>query len=122
MVRSLLITVVVAALFAFGLEEFIGFWNTFSLAIGIQFIVFWVINSRQQLDKDALYSEFEANLDNLLALSRVSVECPCTNHVFEEEVFMNSDNIHRCPKCNNSIKIDVQARAILQTEPAEVTG
>ena len=122
MVRSLLITAAVAALFAFGLEEFIGFWNTFSLTIGIQFIVFWVINSRQQLDKDALYSEFETNLDNLLALSRVSVECPCTNHVFEEEVFTNSDNIHRCPKCNNSIKIDAQPRAILQTEPAEVTG
>jgi len=122
MVRSLLITTAVAALFAFGLKEFVGFWNTFSLTIGIQFIVFWVINSRQQLDKDALYSEFETNLDNLLALSRVSVECPCTNHIFEEEVFMNSDNIHRCPKCNNSIKIDAQVRAILQTDPEEVTG
>lgn len=122
MVRSLLITAAVAALFAFGLEEFIGFWNTFSLTIGIQFIVFWVINSRQQLDKDTLYSEFETNLDSILELSRVSVECPCGNYVFKEEVFMNSDNIYRCPKCNNNIKLDAQIRAVLQTDPEEVTG
>ncbi len=122
MVRSLLITAAVAALFAFGLQEFIGFWNTFSLTIGIQFIVFWVINSRQQLDKDTLYSEFETNLDSILELSRVSVECPCGNYVFKEEVFMNSDNIYRCPKCNNNIKLDAQIRAVLQTDPEEVTG
>ena len=122
MVKSILITAVVSALFAFGLKEFIGFWNTFSLVTGIQFIAFWITNSRLQLDKDALYSEFETNLDNLLELSRVSVECPCTNHVFEEEVFMNSDNIHRCPKCNNNIKLDAQISAVLQTDPEEVTG
>lgn len=122
MVRSLSITAVVSTLFAFGLEQFVGFWNTFSLVTGVQFITFWIINSRQQLDKEALYGEFETNLDSLLALSRVSVECPCTNHVFTEEVFMNSDNIHRCPKCNNNIKLDAQIRAVLQTDPEEVTG
>lgn len=122
MVRSLLITAAVSALFAFGLEQFIGFWNTFSLVSGIQFITFWIINSRQQLDKDTLYAEFETNIDDLLSLSRVSVECVCTNHVFNEEVFMNSDNIHKCPKCNNNIKLDPQIRAVLQTDPAEITG
>lgn len=122
MVRSLLITAAVSALFAFGLEQFIGFWNTFSLVSGIQFITFWIINSRQQLDKDTLYAEFETNIDDLLSLSRVSVECVCTNHVFNEEVFMNSDNIHKCPKCNNNIKLDPQIQAVLQTDPAEITG
>lgn len=122
MVRSLSITAVVSTLFAFGLEQFVGFWNTFSLVTGVQFITFWIINSRQQLDKEALYGEFETNLDSLLALSRVSVECPCTNHVFTEEVFMNSDNIHRCPKCNNNVKLDAQIRAVLQTDPIEITG
>jgi len=122
MVRSLLITAVVSTLFAFGLDQFVGFWNTFSLVTGVQFITFWIINSRQQLDKEALYGEFETNLDSLLALSRVSVECPCTNHVFTEEVFMNSDNIHRCPKCNNNVKLDAQIRAVLQTDPIEITG
>lgn len=120
MVRSLLITAFVSTLFAFGLQNFIGFWNTFSLATAVQFIAFWIINSRKQLDKDALYSEFEATIDNLLSLNRVSVECPCTNHIFDEEIFINADNVHRCPKCGNSIKLDVQISAVLQTEPKDI--
>ncbi|MDB4430310.1 hypothetical protein N9273_00655 [bacterium] len=122
MIRSLFITAAVSALFAFGLEQFIGFWNTFSLTTGIQFIVFWVINSHKELDKDTIYGEFETNIDQILSLSRVAVECPCTNHVFNEEVFLNSENIHRCPKCNNSVKLDAQVSAVLQTTPEEITG
>lgn len=122
MVKSILITAVVSALFAFGLVQFVGFWNTFSLVTGIQFITFWISNSRQQIDKESLYDEFEANIDGLLSLSRVSVECVCANHVFNEEIFMNSNNIYRCPKCNNNIKLDPQIRAVLQTDPEEVTG
>jgi hypothetical protein len=122
MLRSLFITSFVSALFAFGLTEFISFWNTFAIVTGTQFIVFWVINSRKQLDKDVIFSEFETNMDEILSLSQVAVECPCGNHVFEEEVFVNSENIHRCPKCNNNIKLDTQIRAVLQTDPSEVTG
>lgn len=121
MVRSILITAAVSALFAFGLNQFIDFWNTFSLVTGIQFITFWIINSRKQLDKDSLYAEFEENIDGILSLSRVSVECPCTNHVFNEEVFANSSNIHKCPKCNNTVKLDVQIQPILQTDPEEIS-
>lgn len=122
MVRSLFITAAVSSLFAYGLMEFLSFWNIFSLATGIQFIIFWVINSRQQLDKEVIYREFEESVDSLLALSSVSVSCPCGNHSFQEEVFMNSDNIYRCPKCNNSVKLDAQVTAVLQTDPTEITG
>lgn len=122
MLRSLFITSFVSALFAYGLSEFISFWNTFAIVTGIQFVVFWVINSRKQLDRDVIYSEFETNMDQILALSNVSVECPCNNHVFEEEVFVNSENIHRCPKCNNNFKLDTTVRAVLLTDPSEVTG
>ena len=122
MVKSILITAAVSALFAFGLVQFVGFWNTFSLVTGIQFITFWISNSRQQIDKESLYDEFETNIDGLLSLSRVSVECVCANHIFNEEIFMNSNNIYRCPKCNNNIKLDPQIRAVLQTDPEEVTG
>jgi hypothetical protein len=122
MLRSLFITSFVSALFAYGLSEFISFWNTFAIVTGIQFVVFWAINSRKQLDRDVIYSEFETNMDQILALSNVSVECPCNNHVFEEEVFVNSENIHRCPKCNNNFKLDTTVRAVLLTDPSEVTG
>jgi len=122
MIRSLFITSFVSSLFAFGLTEFNSFWNTFAIVTGLQFVAFWVINSRQRLDRDVIYAEFEQNMDNVLALSHASGECPCNNHVFEEEVFINSENIHRCPKCNNNIKLDTNLRAVLLTDPSEVTG
>lgn len=122
MIRSLLLTGFVSGLFAFGLHDFVSFWNTFAIVTGGQFIIFWVINSRQQVDKDQMFQEFEMNMDEILSLSQVSVSCPCDNHVFNEEVFMNTDNLHRCPKCNNLFKLDTQVRAVLQTDPSEVTG
>lgn len=121
MVRSLLTTAAVSALFAYGLFEWVGFWHTFSLVTGIQFLVFWVINSRTQFDKDRIYSEFEQNIEGVLNMSRMAVDCPCNQHVFEEEVFVNGDNVHRCPKCRNQIKLDTTVRAVLMTDPDEIT-
>jgi hypothetical protein len=122
MIKSLIITVGVSTLFAFGVAEHINFWNAFAFVTGLQFVTFWLFNHHQRADKGSIYREFEANMDSLLALSHTSVECPCGNHVFEEEVFVNSENTQRCPKCNNNIKLDTQVTAILLTDPSEVTG
>ena len=122
MIKSLLITVGVSTLFAFGVADYVNFWNAFAFVTGLQFVTFWLINSHQRADKDGIYSEFESNMDSVLALSHAAVECPCGNHVFEEEVFVNSDNTYRCPKCNNNIKLDTQVTAVLLTDPSEVTG
>tara|TARA_R110000764_G_scaffold144681_1_gene232454 strand:- start:1449 stop:1817 length:369 start_codon:yes stop_codon:yes gene_type:complete len=122
MIKSLLITVGVSTLFAFGVADYINFWNAFAFVTGVQFITFWMLNSYQRADKDVIYSEFETNMDNVLALSQAVVECPCGNHVFEEEVFINSENTFRCPKCNNNVKLDAQITAVLLTDPSEVTG
>ena len=121
MVRSLLTTAAVSALFAYGLSQWAEFWKTFALVTGIQFLVFWIINSRFQVDRDKLYAEFEESIEGVLNMSRVAVDCPCNNHVFEEEVFVNADNVHRCPKCKNQVKLDCPIRAVLQTDPDDVT-
>lgn len=121
MVRSLITTAAVSALFAYGLSQWAEFWKTFALVTGVQFLAFWVINSRFQLDKDKVYTEFEESVEGILNMSRMAVECPCNQHVFEEEVFVNGDNIHRCPKCKNQIKLDTTVRAVLVTDPGEIT-
>lgn len=121
MLRSLITTAAVSALVAYGLSQWVEFWRVFSLVTAVQFVVFWIINTRFTVDKDKLYAEFEETTENILNLSRVAVDCPCNNHVFEEEVFVNGDNTHRCPKCKNSIKLDCPIRAVLLTDPSEVT-
>ncbi len=121
MLRSLITTAAVSALIAYGLSQWVEFWRVFSLATAVQFVVFWVLNTRFTVDKDKLYAEFEENFEGILNMSRVAVDCPCNNHVFEEEVFVNGDNTHRCPKCKNQIKLDCPIRAVLLTDPGEVT-
>mgnify|MGYP003991806383 FL=1 len=121
MLRSIVITGAVSGLIAYGLSEWVDFWKCFSLVTGIQFIAFWIINTRFQVDKDKLYAEFDENFEGILNLSRVAVDCPCNQHVFEEVVFVNGDNNHRCPKCKNQIKLDCPIRAVLLTDPGEVT-
>ena len=121
MLRSLVITAAVSFLIAYGLSQWADFWKTFSLVTGIQFVAFWIINTRFQVDRDAMYAEFEENIEGVLNMSRLAVECPCNQHVFEEEVFVNGDNIHRCPKCNNNIKLGTTVRAVLLTDPDEIT-
>ena len=121
MLRSLITTAAVSALVSYGLSEWVDFWKVFALTTAVQFVVFWVLNTRFTVDKDKLYAEFEESFEGVLNMSRVAVDCPCNQHVFEEEVFVNGDNIHRCPKCKNNIKLDCPIRAVLLTDPGEVT-
>ena len=121
MLRSLITTAAVSGLIAYGLTTWVDFWKSFSFVTGVQFVAFWVINTRFTVDKDKLYAEFEESFEGVLNMSRMAVDCPCNQHVFEEEIFVNGDNIHRCPKCKNSIKLDTTVRAVLLTDPGEVT-
>tara|TARA_R100001377_G_scaffold77259_1_gene54466 strand:+ start:66 stop:437 length:372 start_codon:yes stop_codon:yes gene_type:complete len=122
MLRSLLLTAIVSTLFAYGLANWIGFLPAFALSTGVQFVVFWVINSFNVTNKEALYAEFEGELDAVLSLSRVSAECPCGDYIFDVDVFANAENIFRCPKCNNSVELGLMKDPVLKTDPSEVTG
>ena len=75
MIKSLLITVGVSTLFAFGVADYVNFWNAFAFVTGLQFVTFWLINSHQRADKDGIYSEFESNMDSVLALSHALLFC-----------------------------------------------
>ena len=66
MLRSIVITGAVSGLIAYGLSEWVDFWKCFSLVTGIQFIAFWIINTRFQVDKDKLYAEFDENFEGIL--------------------------------------------------------
>ncbi len=86
MLRSLVITALVSGLTAYGLSEWIDFWKSFAFVTSLQFVAFWLINTKYNVDRDRLYVEFEESIEGVLNMSRVAVECPCNNHVFEEEV------------------------------------
>ena len=118
--RSFLITLLVAIAFAFGLRNIIGFWETLALAIVIQFIIAFVYSSFKISRVDNLTQEFEGELQQLLDLSEVTIACPCGNYTFSENVFLNMENTYTCEKCNNDFRIEVSITPTLLTQPVNV--
>ena len=118
--RSFLITLIVAIAFAFGLRNIIGFWETLALAIVIQFIIAFVYSSFKISRVDNLTQEFEGELQQLLDLSEVTIACPCGNYTFTENVFLNMENTYTCEKCNNDFRIEVSITPTLLTQPVNV--
>jgi len=118
--RSFLITLLVAIAFAFGLRNIIGFWETLALAIVIQFIIAFVYSSFKISRIDNLTQEFEGELQQLLDLSEVTIACPCGNYTFTENVFLNMENTYTCEKCNNDFRIEVSITPTLLTQPVNV--
>ncbi len=118
--RSFLITLLVAIAFAFGLRNIIGFWETLALAIVIQFIIAFVYSSFKISRVDNLTQEFEGELQQLLDLSEVTIACPCGNYTFTENVFLNMENTYTCEKCNNDFRIEVSISPTLLTQPVNV--
>tara|TARA_R100000152_G_C6732795_1_gene157264 strand:+ start:360 stop:815 length:456 start_codon:yes stop_codon:yes gene_type:complete len=118
--RSFLITLLVAIAFAFGLRNIIGFWETLALAIVIQFIIAFVYSSFKISRVDNLTQEFEGELQQLLDLSEVTIACPCGNYIFTENVFLNMENTYTCEKCNNDFRIEVSITPTLLTQPVNV--
>tara|TARA_R110000851_G_scaffold308310_1_gene467143 strand:- start:127 stop:489 length:363 start_codon:yes stop_codon:yes gene_type:complete len=120
MLKSIVTTVIISCLIGFGLSGWISFWQAFALVTGIQFVSFWFLNSYQVTNKDALYAEFEEQVENILSLSRVSQDCPCNDYTFDVEIFANTENIFQCPKCKNNIELGMMKTPILKTDPTDI--
>ena len=67
LLRSVVITILVSLGFAFGLKNLLGFWETFSLAIVIQFIVGFIYNSKKINKVQVLTTDFQNELEQLLS-------------------------------------------------------
>tara|TARA_R110002051_G_scaffold93821_1_gene163585 strand:- start:1818 stop:2273 length:456 start_codon:yes stop_codon:yes gene_type:complete len=118
--RSILITCIVSALFGFALRNVFGFWEAATLAFVLQFIAAFTVSSFKLNKVNNLTMEFEAELQQLLDLNEVIIECPCTNNNFTENIFINMDNSYTCEKCNNTYRIDVNLVPTLLTETMDV--
>ena len=118
--RSILITSIVSALFGFALRNVFGFLEAATLAFVLQFIAAFVVSSFRFNRVNNLTAEFETELQQLLDLNEATIICPCNNNTFSENIFINMDNKYTCEKCNNTYRIDVNLVPTLLTEPIDV--
>ena len=82
--RSILITCIVSALFGFALRNVFGFLEAMALAFVLQFITAFIVSSFKINKINNLTAEFEGELQQLLNLNEATIVCPCNNNTFQE--------------------------------------
>ena len=118
--RSLFLTLLISLIFGFALRNVFGFFESTCLAFGIQFVGSFIASSYKINKIQILSSEFQAEIDQLVSLSEVTIACPCGNNTFTENIFPNVESTYNCEKCNNEFKIDVNITPTLVTNPVDV--
>jgi hypothetical protein len=115
--RSIIITLIISAGFAYGLRNIFGLWETLILAFIIQFIVAFVYSSFKINKIQQLTGEFEQEIQQLLSLSEVNIACPCGNYKYDTNIFINLEETYVCENCNNEFRIDISLTPTLLTQP-----
>ena len=87
--RSVIITGIISILFGFAFRNFLGFLEATSLAFVVQFIISFIFSSLKINRVQNLTAEFEGELQQLFDLSEVTIDCPCGNYSFTENIFLN---------------------------------
>ena len=72
-VRSLFITLLISLIFGFALRNVFGFFESTCLAFGIQFVGSFIASSYKINKIQILSSEFQAEIDQLVSLSEVTI-------------------------------------------------
>jgi len=104
-------------MFAFALRGLLGFWEVFILAAAIQVIASFVYSSIKISREQEIIDVYQEELDSLLGMSTITVECPCGKNKFDANVFTAVENIFECDVCGSKFKSDVIITPTLLTEP-----
>ena len=113
---SLLITLVVSGLLAF---LFISHWIViFFLTFTIQILAFYIGNTiyeNKLIEKaEKIRTEQIKEVTKLVA----TVECPCGEHFRQDTVIRFDEEItYNCDKCDKVIKLNIDIKPILTTQP-----
>ncbi|NBP16695.1 hypothetical protein EBU95_20285 [bacterium] len=110
----------VSCLIGYGVSNIFGFWHATTLAFVIQFIGFFIYNGHI-VNKRKIETEYLIN-ERLTVLSKnfVNFLCPCGNKVFEEVIYLNTENIFKCDKCDNDIEVGITISPIIKTQPLNI--
>lgn len=115
--KSLFVLGIISTLIAFGLRHIIGFWEAFSLSIAVQIVVSFIFTSLKLTREQSLIDQFEADMDEVIGMSTVMVECPCGRSKFDDVVFTGIENTFNCDECGSKFKLTVDLTPTLITEP-----
>lgn len=118
LILGLGLTILLSVLMGYAIAPLIGgwlqgFWFTFVLQVlGNYFYNDYRIRTRTR--------EEEINLNerlDILSRNLINFDCPCGEYLFNEAIYPGKDNIFKCEKCNQTIRVDVAMTPVVITQP-----
>lgn len=98
----------------FGFNFFVSFFFIFIL----QFVVFYFYGDYIKRKNAAIQAELELKAASELKRITADVTCPCDNKVKTTiPIEMNSENVYICGQCDKKIKIILDVKTALKTDP-----
>lgn len=117
---SFLLTILISAGVGFVLHNFISFWQGFTAALILHFLIFYLFNPEQK--SRAFVESEQAALDELLTTQTVTVNCPCGQNPISTPILLNMDNTFTCEKCFSKYRVNVSFESVLLTEPFNIAN
>lgn len=116
---SLSITLAIALLGSLFLLNFgFNFFISFFFLIILQFVGFYFYGDYVKRKNAVIQAKLELMAASELKKITVDVVCPCDKKVETTiPIEMNSENVYTCGQCNKKIKIILDAKTALKTDP-----
>ncbi len=119
--RSILITLIIAAGLGYALNTFFGgFLQGFILFTILQFIIFYFWKNSRINNVNNVVEALTRDIENILSRQEVNVTCPCGKNTIPVVVFPDEVPIVTCDKCNNSFRVVTDINTQLITEPVNM--
>lgn len=119
LIYSLLITTTVSVLSGlFFLNLNFNFWFTASFFFILQVIGFYFYGEHVKRKTAIIQAELELIAEAEMKKITVDVVCPCDKKVQTTiPIEMNSDNSYICGQCDKKIRVLLEAKTVLKTDP-----
>ena len=113
---SLFFILSIAAALAVLVIGIMPFWVGMIMFIGVQLWLKYVFDLIYNYKVAKLDAQSELNTAKELASQIATIECPCGEYNASEFLYINKDNVFKCPKCNRDFKVDIEFKSVLLTD------
>ena len=115
---SFLITTGIGAILGYALAPIFGGWvNAFIFSFILQVFGNYIYNdyriNKREKEEEIIYNE---RLE-ILSRNLVKFNCPCGQKMFDEIVYTGIENVFKCDKCEQEIRLDIAYTPVIITAP-----
>ena len=119
LIKGITITMLVAGTISYFLSHFLApFVPTFLVLVLFQFVFFYFYGEYRKRKFLKIQMETQVKYDEMQSAQSTTVTCPCDRNLQTTiPIKFNEENTYNCQGCNKQIKVSIETRTALATNP-----